>query len=386
MGGSLGGLTTGLVLRDLGCDVHVFERSRSPLQERGAGVYVLDITVRWLVEHDAVDLADICTRTEAVRYLRADGSVQYEEPRPYRFSSWNTIYRTLGAALGEERYHLSSEITGFDQDAEEVTVRFAGGTEGRFDLLVCADGIASTARSLLLSGIEPRYAGYVAWRGTVSEERLTGATSERLADAITYQLVPASHILVYPIPSLAGSVEPGQRLMNFVWYRNVAEGDELEWFLTDRHGERRAMSLPPGTARDGCVDEIRSFAAEYLAPPIAEVVARTTQPFVQVILDLEVPAMAFGRVCLLGDAAFSARPHAGAGSAKAAANAWALAEALAETDGDVPTALERWEPSQLELGRNLVQRARDIGRRSQFDGTWVPGDPSLVFGLYGPGR
>jgi 2,6-dihydroxypyridine 3-monooxygenase len=96
--------------------------------------------------------------------------------------------------------------------------------------------------------------------------------------------------------------------------------------------------------------------------------------------------MAFGRVCLLGDAAFSARPHAAAGSAKAAANAWALAEALAETDGDVPKALARWEPAQLELGRNLVERARDIGRRSQFDGTWVPGDPTLVFGLYGPGR
>jgi 2-polyprenyl-6-methoxyphenol hydroxylase-like FAD-dependent oxidoreductase len=143
---------------------------------------------------------------------------------------------------------------------------------------VCADGIASTARSLLFSGIEPRYAGYVAWRGTVPEEDLTGATCGRLADAITYQLVPASHILVYPIPSRAGSVEPGQRRMNFVWYRNVAEGDELEWFLTDRHGERRARSLPPGAARDRCVDEIRGFAAEYLAPPIAEVVARTTEP------------------------------------------------------------------------------------------------------------
>jgi 2,6-dihydroxypyridine 3-monooxygenase len=386
MGGSLGGLTAGLVLRDLGCDVHVFERSRSPLQERGAGICILDITIRWLAEHGAVDPAEICTPTAFVRYLHADGSVQYEEPRRYRFSSWNTIYRTLGEALGEKRYHLSGEITGFDQDADGVTVRFAGGTEGRFDLLVCADGIASPARSQLCPGIEPGYAGYVAWRGTVPEDRLTAATSGRLADAITYQLVPASHILIYPIPSLAGSVERGQRLLNFVWYRNVAEGDELDWFLTDRHGERRATSLPPGAARDGCVDEIRSFAAEYLAPPIAEVVARTTSPFVQVILDLEVPAMAFGRVCLLGDAAFSARPHAAAGSAKAAANAWALAEALAETDGDVPKALARWEPAQLELGRNLVERARDIGRRSQFDGTWVPGDPTLVFGLYGPGR
>ncbi len=123
-----------------------------------------------------------------------------------------------------------------------------------------------------------------------------------------------------------------------------------------------------------------------MAPPIAEVVLGTEMPFVQVIFDLEVDAMAFGRVCLIGDAAFSARPHAAAGTAKAAANAWALAEALTAAGGDVQRALREWEGAQLTLGRDLVRRARDIGDRSQFGGSWVPGDPSLVFGLYEPGR
>ncbi|MBJ7598804.1 MAG: monooxygenase, partial [Candidatus Dormibacteraeota bacterium] len=79
-------------------------------------------------------------------------------------------------------------------------------------------------------------------------------------------------------------------------------------------------------------------------------------------------------------------PHAAAGTAKAAANAWALAEALAAAGGDVERALRDWEGSQLTLGRNLVRRARAIGNRSQFGGSWVPGDPSLVFGLHEPGR
>jgi len=34
----------------------------------------------------------------------------------------------------------------------------------------------------------------------------------------------------------------------------------------------------------------------------------------------------------------------------------------------------------------LLERTRRIGRRSQVDGTWVPGDPELIFGLRGPGR
>jgi 2,6-dihydroxypyridine 3-monooxygenase len=94
--------------------------------------------------------------------------------------------------------------------------------------------------------------------------------------------------------------------------------------------------------------------------------------------------MAFGRVCLIGDAAFVARPHAAAGTAKAAADAWALADAI-ERHRDVPTALAQWEPGQLALGQQLLDRNRRNGRRSQFEGTWVPGDPELIFGLRAPG-
>src|SRR5208337_3491389 len=53
-----------------------------------------------------------------------------------------------------------------------------------------------------------------------------------LGDAITYQVLKDSHILVYPIP---GGVL-GDRLVNFVWYVNVAEGAELEELRTARRG------------------------------------------------------------------------------------------------------------------------------------------------------
>ena len=38
VGGSIGGLTAALVLRDLGCEVDVFERSGTALEARGAGI------------------------------------------------------------------------------------------------------------------------------------------------------------------------------------------------------------------------------------------------------------------------------------------------------------------------------------------------------------
>jgi 2,6-dihydroxypyridine 3-monooxygenase len=95
--------------------------------------------------------------------------------------------------------------------------------------------------------------------------------------------------------------------------------------------------------------------------------------------------MAFGRACLLGDAAFAVRPHAAAGTAKAAADGWALAAALTAADGDVPAALASWERSQLALGQALLARCREIGDSSQSGGTFRPGDQRLIFGLYGPG-
>ena len=91
--------------------------------------------------------------------------------------------------------------------------------------------------------------------------------------------------------------------------------------------------------------------------------------------------MAFGHVCLVGDAAFVARPHAAAGTAKAAEDAWKLAEAIKAADGDVSTALRTWEIRQIRLGRGVLARTREAGRKLQFEGTWQVGDP-LPFGLY----
>jgi 2-polyprenyl-6-methoxyphenol hydroxylase-like FAD-dependent oxidoreductase len=80
--------------------------------------------------------------------------------------------------------------------------------------------------------------------------------------------------------------------------------------------------------------------------------------------------MVFGRVVLLGDAAFVARPHTGAGAGKAAANAVALARALqwravdkADGAGGIDPALAAWEQDQLPADRRLVKWGIALGQR-----------------------
>jgi 2,6-dihydroxypyridine 3-monooxygenase len=385
VGGSLIGLTAALVLRDVGCDVDVHERSRVPLEGRGVGIVLHPVTVRYLLDHALLDLGTVSTSAAYHRYLAADGSVLAQAVRRHHFTGYNTLYGTLLDAFGRERYHLGHEATRIDRHDDRVELTFADGGRATCDLLVAADGVSSFARRALLGDVEQRYGGYVAWRGVVDERDLSPETSAALDDSLTYHVRPGMHALTYPIPHYDGSVVPGSRLMNLVWYRNVPEGEPLADLLTDRWGRRRDVSLPPGAARDEQVAELRATAASVLPPAFVEVVQLTREPFVQVMIDVEVPRMAFGRACLVGDAAYTVRPHAAAATAKGADDVWALAAALVRHRGDVEAALREWEPPQVELGRALLRRTRELGEGAQFRGDWVPGDPALAFGLRTPG-
>ncbi|MFM8998477.1 MAG: monooxygenase [Actinomycetota bacterium] len=387
VGGSLGGLTAGLVLRDVGCDVTVFERSTAELEARGAGIVVLPETSRYLTERVGLPLEAFTCSTERLRYLGADGSIVHDEHRPYRYSGWRTIYAALLDAFGRDRYELGAEVRASSGDHGHVELHLADGRTHDVGLAVCADGSASRSREELFPGLAPEYVGYVAWRGTVPESVLSAEARRAFDDALVYEVIPRSHILVYPIPGPGGSTARGERLLNFVWYRNYDAGPELDALMTDREGVLRERTLPPGAATSDNVAELHSFARANLAPAIAELIEATAQPFVQAIYDLEVPRMVFGRTCLIGDAAFVLRPHIAAGTAKACADAWALAEAI-ERENEigccVTCALRAWERVQLAVGRVASARTRRNGDRSQFDGTWDPADPTLAFGLADP--
>ena len=95
------------------------------------------------------------------------------------------------------------------------------------------------------------------------------------------------------------------------------------------------MSVHPGQVQDRYVDRDEADAAELLAPAVAAVVPPPKTPYMQVVSDARSSRMAMGRVALIGDAACAARPHAAAGTAKAAADGWALAAALGDAGGDI---------------------------------------------------
>src|SRR5262249_27057204 len=156
------------------------------MDDRGAGIVLNPATVRYFTTHNLMNLKTLSVAANRFRYMGRDGSTLYEEQQSYRFTSYSTLYRGMLQSFDEHRYHRGEELVGFEQGSFDLTVHFAGGRTEQCDVLVCADGINSAGRGLLLPEIRPRYAGYVAWRGTVAEHELSAESFSSLQEAITY--------------------------------------------------------------------------------------------------------------------------------------------------------------------------------------------------------
>ena len=382
VGGSLGGLTAALLLHEAGFAVSVHERS-ARLADRGAGIVAHPESLRYLLERHLMGLDEVSIPCGNLRYLDRDGRLVSEEPSGYRFTSWFALYARMLDRLPDGAMHFAQALTHFNADLDGVTACFNDVRAERCDLLVCADGIASTARRLLLPAVTMVYSGYIGWRGTVRLSTLQPRLRASLGDHITYQLLDSGHLLAYPIPDSHGRLSSDRVFLNWIWYRRVTEEDEVARTMTDSYGRHHDLSVPPGAVAAAADIELREAASTLLSEDLAALVLATHQLFIQRVVDVEVPQMAFGRVCLVGDAAFVARPHAAAGTAKAAVDAWSLADALTGAD-DLAEGLLRWQLGQVELGRSVVQRSRQLGE-AQLRGKWVPGDNSLLFGLRAPG-
>jgi len=369
IGGSLGGLLCANLLARAGWDVEVFEQASEELAGRGAGIIshpelfqALQVIGVPLDDSYGVDIPLRGTLDRGGAMIATLASQQV-------FTSWGRLYQLLKAAFPDERYHFGHSLESLAQDASGVNAHFANGSAARGDLLVGADGIRSAVRAQLAPEAKLLYAGYVGWRGLADENAVSPAAHRDLSDKLAFCLPPREMMLCYPVAGFANSTRPGERCLNFVWYRPADEARELPRLCTDAAGKHHGTSIPPPLIDPEVVAEMRRAADELLAPQIAEIVRLARQPFFQPIFDVESPHMAFGRVALVGDAAFVARPHVGMGVTKGAGDARALADCLGRGNSDVPAALSKYESLRQDFNRAVVARGRELGAWLQGSNT-----------------
>lgn len=339
--------------------MEVFERVPDDLASRGAGIgtheELLAVLARLGIAMDERLGIKVGERVCVDR----DGNELYRRAWGHTMSAWANVYRPLKDRFPAPRYHFGKAFASLAREGGEIAARFDDGSEARADLLIGADGLRSAVRGQLFPGLEPAYAGYVAWRSIVEESALPAASRQWLRDHYWFVLPPGEMMLCYQVPAKAPGSAPGLRDWNYVWYRPVAP-QTLRDLCTDAAGRHHGAAMPPPLIRPDLIASLKHDARSLLAPHIAQIVERS-QPFFQAIFDVESPRLALGRVVLLGDAAFVARPHVGMGVTKAALDALCLAQSIAASRGGLDAALERYDRLRGEFGRRCVARARRLG-------------------------
>jgi 2-polyprenyl-6-methoxyphenol hydroxylase-like FAD-dependent oxidoreductase len=355
----MSGLLSALLLRRAGWAVDIYERVESELSGRGAGIVAQQELIERL-RSLGLETAGLGVQIVTRKIIDRAGRLTEEIECPQVLTAWERVYRLLRDALPPESYHRGRGLARLSQNESSVTAHFSNGESVEADLLVGADGIRSTVRQQCLPDVTPLYAGYTAWRALIAEDAIPPDTHRELFEFMSFGLPPGEQFLGYPVAGPDNDLRPGKRRFNVVWYRPADEQTKLQWLLTDETGKTHAISIPPPLIRRDAIAEMRADAERLLAPHFRQIVRLIEEPILQPIYDLESPHMAFGRVAIVGDAAFVARPHVAAGVSKAADDAAALVGAL-QAESDVASALKRYEAARLRENYRIIERARHLG-------------------------
>jgi 2-polyprenyl-6-methoxyphenol hydroxylase-like FAD-dependent oxidoreductase len=372
IGGSLGGLFVGNTLLRSGWDVTIAERSGGQLEGRGAGLGVHPPMLQGLLVAGAKVDGGVGVAVGGRTAFAPDGSIVGELRMPQFCTSWDRLYAMLSAAFPGQRVRYGAALVGFVEDHNGVTARFADGSEVRADVLIGADGVRSAVRRQMFPDVDLIDAGYIGWRGMVEEAALTPSTHAAIFHRFGWGLLDREHILGYPVPGALDDLTPGRRRFSFVWYRPVDAGTLTE-MQTDAAGRVHSGGIPPQLIRPEVIAALRRDAEAKLPPVFAEIVRKCAQPLFQPIGDLESPMMRRGRVALLGDAAFVARPHVAKGAIKAGHDAIELAAALA--DETVEDGLARYDAVRRPASAAVVAESRRLG--AYIEGKGKRADPVI---------
>ncbi|KAJ7446283.1 FAD/NAD-P-binding domain-containing protein [Mycena galericulata] len=371
-GGGIGGLCLAVPLsKHAHIQVDVYEGA-GRFKEIGAGLMIWQRTWRIL------ELLGLAADFAKVADSKPDPAVGFNyrrSDRPDGFH-WNFVAMPYGCIRFHRAHfldvfvehlppgvaHFGKRLTSYERRAGgEIGLAFADGTNAECDVLIGCDGIKSVVRAQMLRGkaaqdgrpdllslVEPKWTGTVAYRGLIPSTDLpsrNGAKHDTLASPMMY-CGQNKHIVAY-------SIAQGH-IVNFVAFATDPAKDDTDY------GGEWVTPCPK--------DEVVHCFANW-EPEAVELLERVDNPTKWGIHRLHpLPFFVADRVALLGDAAHGMSPHLGAGAGQAIEDAFILASVLgAATLETLDAALQAYQQTRLPVANHVLRSSDESGKMYEFN-------------------
>ena len=348
IGAGLGGLVAALALQRADIPVRVFEKA-SELGEVGAGISLAPNATRVLI---ALGLGPALTKIAnspdamgrkdwSTGVLRAvDDSTGYQKKygAPYYQLHRADLHALLVQAVRDndaEAIALNRDFASYTADDDGVVAHFAGGASIRGALLIGCDGLKSVLRGLMWGVEQPRYLGYVAYRGLTPAASLPPGL---IAPAAASSHGPGTHFTRYLIR--------GGDTVNYVGFALRDDWVDDGWSVPATVDEVLASFA-------GWNDETRQVIENTEAGRCHKWGMFGRSPM---------PQWTQGRVTLLGDAAHPMLPFLGQGVSMAIEDGIVLARAIAQ-HGATAAALVCYETARRPRANDIVERSAARGEQ-----------------------
>lgn len=340
VGGGIGGLCTAIALRRQGIAVDLVE-IKAQWTVYGVGIIQQSNVVREMARLGVLD-----------RYL--DAAYAFEDVGIYDLQG-KPLARIPGQRLAGPEYpanvgisrlalhqvlsdtaielgtqvRLGLSVESFVEDEQGLEVRFTDNTQGRYDLMVGADGVYSKVRGMLFGDTyTPRFTGQSVWRYNFPRHPSIDHLASYTGADGNAGLVPLAENLMYMFST---SHEPGN-----------------PWYAPEQLAETMRERL--GTI-GGLIGELREQITDN-----SQVVYKPME-----VLFVDDPWFK-GRVLLIGDAAHATTPHLGQGAGMAIEDALVLSEELFG-EGSLRDCLQRFMMRRFDRCKYISENSIMAGER-----------------------
>ncbi|KAK4200884.1 hypothetical protein QBC40DRAFT_339447 [Triangularia verruculosa] len=362
VGGSIAGLLHGVFLKRHGSDVTILEQDHSAIRSsHNAGICYGPSVQEFLRLYDDTNIQS-CQAGVITKLAYRQNIWSRDTDIARHLTSWGVLYRILRANFdglsseavsappapragdGKANYWSGKKVTSLLKTDYGLLVGFVG-DDGReesctADLVIGADGLHSTVRSLVQAPVVKEYSGYVSWRGSVCEVDVSVETASYFQDRTVLGLLKRTYIVCYIIPPDSASLVPGTRLINW----------------TARH--IHTNTVPSGLVCDEVWKEHLAEMLPLVPPHFTELFLKTKNPFVTKVNDALCSQAVFldGQVLLVGDALATFRPHFALATEHAARHCLGLGRVWR---GEM--ALGLWEKESLNYATKIWLGSRVMG-------------------------